>query len=310
MSPDITNQLRSQMEQVQVLVPRDLAQRASRGHRRRQFTVRAVSAAAAAVVIGAGTAVAAGVTRSAPVTPAQTTAYVVSHVTGALGDQSLIEYTDTYFTVAPGAARGYDRLEWAYRDSWRQETVTPAGGPILDQGGTFTSYGETGLNVSYLSRTWYRWVDTFKQEKRPGQPDVCESGGFLGQLANADYAVDFRSEIEQGLRCGVYKLDGRQRIDGVDAIRLIADFYGPRTKATAVRQRPDMVQTLWIDPATFLPLQTRLDTLGHMYMMGAGKGGSTIVKYVTVNFTWLRPTKASRGLLTPPIPAGFRQVSG
>lgn len=307
MSPDITQQLRSQMEQVQVQLPRDLVRQAYRGHRRRQFTARAVAAGAAAIVIGAGTAFAAGPTRPAPAIPAQTTAYVVSQVTTALGDRTLIEHTDTHSTLGSGTAvQADDSVQWVYRDSWRMESVTPAGKPILDQGTTFTRDGATVITVDYAHRTWDRLVENVTQEKfREQQPSVCEESGLFGRFFEPSVVVDFKSEIQQGLRCGMYKLDGRQRVRGVDAIRLIADVYNVARPPRVLQ----FTQTLWIDPVTFLPLQTRLDSLGHL-TIAQGKDRGTPVTYVTVTFTWLRPVTANLRGLTPPIPAGFRHVNG
>ncbi len=87
----------------------------------------------------------------------------------------------------------------------------------------------------------------------------------------------------------MFRLGGRQYVDGVDAMKLVA---GPRFPFRA---------TLWVNPATYLPV--RLSAT-----LPAGPGRS---EQVVSDFQFLPPTKANLARLhaairRAPIPAMFR----
>jgi hypothetical protein len=91
-------------------------------------------------------------------------------------------------------------------------------------------------------------------------------------------------------------------LDGVEAIKLTVDF-----KFAAP-------QVIWVNPRTFLPMQTVSHP--HIYVAATGTGVAdkplrlVPVREQRTQFTWLSPTAASLAQLTPPIPPGFRHVSG
>jgi len=300
MSTDITQQLKSEMSQVQVQLPPDLARQAYRRYRKRRLAGRAAVAGAAAVIMGAGTAVAAGATRSAPAIPQeQTTAYVVSHLSSALAATRTIAYTTTQFD-APGSTIIPRQLAWAYGNRLRFLDEAGNGAKLQDTGFSESRGTVTVVSVSYRSRTWYRVPSHL--DGLPVTPDLCGPRHPLSGVARYGTAADLMSVIKSGLRCGALRVAGHQVLDGVDAIKLTVTFIsgGP--------------EIIWVNPSTYLPIQM----VGHpeIYLAVAGTGinGKPVklirLSEVRTEFTWLPLTRASLAELTPPIPPGFRHVSG
>jgi hypothetical protein len=81
--------------------------------------------------------------------------------------------------------------------------------------------------------------------------------------------------IRSQLACGAYTIVGHQVIDGIDAIKLAGSTPG--------------WITLWVDPATYLPIQVT---------DGA----------VQSEFQWLPASAANLAQLNVVVPAGFQQV--
>jgi hypothetical protein len=306
MSTDFEQRLRSGMEQVAVRPRPGLAREAYQRYRTRRRTARTVAVTGTAMVAAAGTAVGLGAAGSGTNTIAtETTAYVTSHANSALSSTNKIAYTYTRYTLGSASARNYDYgPAWVYNGRSRYTVLTSGGKRYFDDGDTLTSYGDVELAVNYPNRTWYRREHP---EKIPPTPDLCSSrGGLMLLLVGSSLISQFKTEIESGLRCGVFTVAGRQRVGEIDALKLVAQ----------VPQRSVMMtQTLWVDPSTFLPVQTQLNTHGHMFFSipvspSSGKEDSVLPRLVTTRFTWLPPTKHNLALLTPPIPPGFRQVSG
>ncbi len=84
--------------------------------------------------------------------------------------------------------------------------------------------------------------------------------------------------IREELSCGEYAANGRQRVDGMDAIKITGDKG---------------LDTLWVNPATYLPARA-IFTFGRLRIL--------------TDFRWLRPTSANLARLSVRVPAGFRQV--
>lgn len=307
MSTDFEQRLRSEMEQVTVRPRPGLAREAYRRYRTRRRTTRTVAVTGTAVVAAAGTAVGLGAAGSGTNTIAtETTAYVVSHANSALSSVNKIAYTDTRYTLGSASSRNYDSgPAWVYKGRSRYTVLTSGGKRYFDAGDTLTSYEDVELAVNYPDRTWHRQE---LREKIPPTPNLCSSRGrVLLVLEGPNLISQFKAEIESGLRCGVFTVAGRQRVGGIDALKLVAQIPLSSLKT------PWMTQTLWIDPSTFLPVQTQLNTHGHMFTFIPGSPSPNKedpVRLVTTRFTWLPPTKHNLALLTPPIPQGFRQVSG
>jgi hypothetical protein len=92
---------------------------------------------------------------------------------------------------------------------------------------------------------------------------------------------------------------GRQRVDGVDTIKLKLSSSYRRTCAGSSdggRCHPVPVGwtgTLWANARTFLPV--RLSSQGNHFSF-------------LIDFRWLAPTKANLAKLHQPIPAGFKHA--
>ena len=93
-------------------------------------------------------------------------------------------------------------------------------------------------------------------------------------------------DMRAAVSCGTLAGAGRQRVDGIDAIKLTS--------------RPDSMisETIWVSPGTYLPVRV-------VIRPAHGKPGPS----QAADITWLRPTTQNLARMTVPIPAGFRQVS-
>jgi hypothetical protein len=80
------------------------------------------------------------------------------------------------------------------------------------------------------------------------------------------------------LSCGAYLAHSRERVDGVDALKLTGNRG---------------LVALWIDPKTYLPVRAVFD-LGQ--------------QPIQTDFRWLPPTSASLAHLKLQVPPAFRQV--
>ena len=310
MSIDFEERLRSEMAAVEVRPRPGLVREAYRDCQRRRHVRQAVAAAGTAVAAAGVTAAGLGATAGGGTgaVPAETAAYVVSHVTGALSGSGEIAYAYTHYALGGTTSRNLDGPSWKYGDQSREIYLTPAGQPDIDWGTTQTSDGDVQLVVNYPARTWYRLVARHPVSSS-APPDICDLSGGKELIVPRDFTADPQTQIEAGLRCGVLTLAGHQRVGGIDALTLVAQLTDPQGK-------PFLTLTLWVNPSSYLPVEAKLDTHGHMFT-GASRqrasNGDIVavpVRSVTVTFTWLPPTRTNLALLTPAIPTGFRQVTG
>lgn len=287
--------LRSGMERFveDVGRPQGLALRAYQHRRKRQLAARAATATGVAAAL---TAVAvAGLTGAfgpGNAQQAQTAAYI-THVQHALASQaggSLVGYARTVQpagTVVEPEPENWKVLSggggslrsgvavavmiaWTYQNESAMTALDAAGQPVAaEQTTTSGRYGRATVAVDYRDRTWWRATTAPSPGTRSRRPRCLIRGVLPG-------SPSWPSVIRQELSCGVYTEDGRQRVDGIDAIKLTGN-YGNEV-------------VLWIDPSTYLPVRQ------------TGPGGSV------ANFRWLRATPASLAHLTVAVPAGFRRV--
>jgi hypothetical protein len=309
MSIDFEERLRSEMAAVEVRPRPGLVRAAYRDCQRRRRVTRAVAVAGVAAVTAGGTAAGLGAAAGGGgAVPAETAAYVVSHVTGALSGSGEVASMYTRYALAGTPSRNLDGPSWRYGGQSREVYLTQAGQPDIDWGTTQTSDGDVQLVVNYPARTWYRLVDRHATSST-APPNLCDASGGKELIVTRDFASDPQAQIEAGLRCGVLTLAGHQRVGGIDALALVAQLTDPQGK-------PFMTLTLWVNPSTYLPVEAKLDTHGHMFTGASTQRASNgdivavPVRSVTVTFTWLPPTRTNLALLTPAIPTGFRQVSG
>jgi hypothetical protein len=88
----------------------------------------------------------------------------------------------------------------------------------------------------------------------------------------------------------MFTVAGRQRVDGVDAIKLTG-------------HKPAAEATIWVDPSSYLPVRLT----GRVQLISGGTDEQD-AGTLTIDFRWLPPTSANLKELTAPIPPGFREV--
>jgi hypothetical protein len=256
--------------------------------RRRRFTIAGVTGVAAAVA-GLLAVLLPGSPAAAPV-PAlriQTAAYVarVEQALSESGQASLVGYSRT--TLPPGSSvvlmadalqisfapaatpsSGLRTLvRWSYQGTDKISAFTAAGRPVFDERLTAAGGGPAEA-VIYGSATWWRTAPTGTQAP---VPQTCGKGVDLG-------AGGWPAFIRFELTCGAYLMHSRERVDGVDALKLTGNRG---------------LVALWVDPKTYLPVRAVFD-LGQ--------------RPVQTDFRWLPPTSASLAHLSLQVPPGFRQV--
>jgi hypothetical protein len=302
MTTDLADRLRSDMERFTagLRVPDGMALRAYVHGRRRRTRLRVLSAAGAVAVLATGAVAVAGATGAfspATVTPrsaatARLTAYVVRHVENALAPvrvDNLIGYTRMDFPpgatlepspgglAGPRGSRAADgqwsigyTTRWAYGDAVKLSGYSPGGQHVFDFGLVFSRGSATTTAVLYASRTW--WTAPGQPATPPAGPG-CAPAGVLRLSTGAGNG--WPAFIRTQLGCGVFSVIGHQQIGRIDAIKIA----GPVSQFT-----------LWVNPATYLPVQL---TVGPLH----------------ASFEWLPPTTTRLALLHVSVPAGFRRVA-
>ena len=310
MNTDVEDLLREGMERftADLRAPAGLTHRAAR-RRRPRLALRLAATAATALTAGAVALAAAGVPglRHHGV---DTTAYVVQRVSSALsaaGPGQIAQMTVTTTRGAPvpgGTTATTTAEEWSYGGQWRSVTNSPSGHPVYDEGFSASS-GYTLVN--YQKRTWTRLPGT-----SPALPwlgplpglglPVAQGFGAHGcQPVIAAVPLLFRpglpgigfsasslpaaSALRNAISCGTLEVAGRQRVDGIEAIKLTS--------------RPDspISETIWVTPSTYLPVR----------VVTRSAFGQPVLQQ-TADISWLPPTAQNLAELTVPVPAGYRQV--
>ncbi len=268
---------------------------------RRRLALRSaagVAAALTAAAVALVAVVAPGARDKGTEGPGDPAAYVVKRVDSALsaadpGAIAQMTVTTRGAPVSAGENAAATAEEWSYGDRWRAVTYSAAGHLLYDEGlGTASVY----TVVSYRTRTWARQHDSGRPARlAPGargcgpviaalpllfQPGLAAGGPSAGWQP-ATVARDLRTAIS----CGTLTVAGRQRADGIAAIKLTSS--------------PDSMipETVWVSPGTYLPVRVVIRPV-------PGTPGP----WQSAEFTWLRPTAQNLAKLTVPIPATFRQV--
>jgi hypothetical protein len=282
-----------------VELPAGLAGRARRRHRRRRLAqfaaVAAGGAAAAAVLTGILVTPAAG--RGTGQSGAQTTAYVIRRVDGALASGNLVMRESVslrdLFSYVDGR-RSYEYVIWSYRGDTSTKTFGARGQLQADDGTALVDGRLRSVQVDYVLRQWWLSPDPASTPAKP-----CTLAGFLA--AGSGYgASSWPSLIRQELVCGRYKLAGSAVVDGVNSIKI--------TGAVIIRNSiPSLdlriVNTIFVNPATYLPVRTWQDG------MPVSSHREPSVPY-SADLQWLpaRAANISRAMVA--IPAGFPQTRG
>jgi hypothetical protein len=270
---------------------------------RRPFWLVAVAAGVAIVAMAA--VVVPGALLNGTEGPGVAAASVVKRVDSALsaadpGTFAQMTVTTSVTPVSGGRTKTTTAEEWSYGDRWRAVTNSPDGRPVFGEGFTASS-GYTLVN--YAKRTWTRRSGL----GRPGEPRngsrgcgrVSAVGPVLFQPSLPGTGVYAQSLLtvarllRAAVSCGTLAEAGKQRVDGIEAIKL-----------TSGRNRP-VIETIWVSPGTYLPVRVVIRSFFHHSLVL----NNQVVLRQTADFTWLPPTPQNLAKLTVPIPAGFRRVT-
>jgi hypothetical protein len=314
MSGDFEELVRGSMEWFtgDVRVPAGLAAKARRHHRRRLFAVRAaIAAGAAAVATVAALITVTGGASGAPglhrhgggAARAQDAAYIIPRAERAVSTRSLIMEISTPEQVITTGQPGKRPVRsfiprsvwWAYHDGSRGQVfagyLRRHGHP--DAADTDIQYGPPGKSmasspslhpvtqttVNYSDRTWSRGTQlTGLASGSPGT--ACELvKGMTDPLLAGEVFFTSPSFIHAALACGGLLVTGGMRVGHATAIKL-----------TGTQRLAKLPITLYISPATYLPIRVVIDGLRQDYR-------------------WLAPTAANLAMLKVRIPPGFRRVN-
>lgn len=254
------------------------------GRRRRRLLLAITAGAAVAAAAG-------GLLAGSPVSTGgqqiQTTAYVTRAEDALTSPRQdgLVGYTRTVYppgtilrptgglSAGPGTGSPWSvgsTVTWAYQHTLKMSAFTAAGRPVFSERTALAAGRSETVAVIYRNATWWRATAASPTGRTP----ACPPGITRGLTFISRWAAFIRDE----LRCGGYRMDGRQRVDGIDAVKLTGG------KALVA---------LWVNPATYLPVRA---------ISGFGRGRAQTY------FRWLSPAQASLSQLSVRIPAGFRQI--
>jgi hypothetical protein len=284
-STEFEERLREEMRHATtgVSVPSGLVRRARRDRRRR--IVARASAASAAVAVAAAVIVSNGTTGASLGSGTYTTAYVVKHVKSALEAVNEIAYV--HFTSAPVIA---PMDLWVYDgprgQAYRAEYLSLTGGQLVQEVGmtaTPANY-QTWIGVDLNRKTW---------SKRSYQGPAPSGTGCGTPLPTTLYSFpEIAARLREYLACGMLSYQGKQQVDGVNALKLVSVQQQRQGKILAT-----LTTIIWVDPATYLPVRLTSQWTRPMVSVPA-----------RFDIRWLPPTSVNLAQLTVRIPPGFTQV--
>lgn len=175
----------------------------------------------------------------------QTTAYVtrVEHALTSPRQGDLAGYARTVYppgtvlrptgglSAGPGTGSPWSvgsTVTWAYQHILKTSAFTTAGRPVFSERTTLAAGRSETVAVIYRNATWWRVTAASPAGRTP----ACAPGMTPGLTIISRWAVFISDES----RCGGYRTDGRQRVDGIDAVKLTGG------KALV---------SLWVNPATY-----------------------------------------------------------
>jgi hypothetical protein len=281
-----------------IAVARSEENLAARRPRRRavrwRFSIAAASTLAAAVA-GLVAALLTGSPAVRPAGPAETTAFVtrVEHAVAAAQQQNMVAYTRVVLpagsrirlgpgsmAAGPGVSSGPTAgvlVTRSYHGTSTTSGFTLAGELVFaTEISTAAGGKQTQVTVTYQNATWWRAAAPAAASASAPPPLACGPGitiGPGGWLAFAGNELHC-GEFAQAAGAATAK-PGRQRVDGIEAVRLTGRGG-----------------TVWVDPATYLPVQVVV-------------GG---LKPAQIDFRWLSPNAANLAQLSVRVPAGFQRV--
>jgi|HubBroStandDraft_6_1064221.scaffolds.fasta_scaffold77488_3 hypothetical protein len=307
-------------------LPAGLVGRAGLRNRRRRTAIRAsvaagtaLAAAAAAIIVTSGAAGRGPQGGGAAQT--QTVAYVTSRTQQALAAEAAkgraieeiltsgrhVTFGFTVLNTAlskeknpvgsavmPGVLAGVSAqrmVTWFYRDRILYEGFSAAGTQVFNS--TFnvvtTRSGRQVTKVygaAYPART--RWRINLGGQNGSLPRLTCQTAVGIAPLGSS-----WRAALSKAVSCGLFRLDGRQRVDGVDALKIVSK-PGDGLPAR---------ETIWVDPVTYLPVRVSV-------AFPAAHGPRGLLVY---DYRWLTPTQGNLAALRAAvrgatIPPGFRKL--
>jgi hypothetical protein len=226
----------------------------------------------------------------------QTMAYLtrIEHALAVSGQANLVGYTRTVYSAGLSAEVVPGGLEVVPSTPERA-----AAGPVWHVGSIvrltyqnialLSGYSSTGrllfrqtvtaelgqpatLAVIYADSTWWRSAGATGPDR--GHVRVSAACSASAPIAAGGWPVFIRNQ----LRCGFYAMAGRQRVNGVNAIKITGTGAGPAG-----------IRALWVNPKTYLPVRV-------------------VAAAFQTDFRWLEPGPSTLAQLKLVVPAGFRQV--
>jgi hypothetical protein len=289
-------------------VPATLLRRARHHNRRRREAVAGALAAGGAAIAAAATfAATAAPGVSANARHGQTITYVTTRAERALAqldpskaiEQDTLTARNGYFNftvlnTAPSGSgspqvsgvlstvRASSEVDWLYNGRLLQQGYSAAGQLVYT-----STEGPQGVSgAAYPAQV--RWHNPLTGgQSGPNPPLTCDRA--------VNGYPSWRQSIRKVLSCHLFSLAGNQSIGGIDTIKLV----GKPITAEGQTFR----QTLWVDPKTYLPLQTSTTFTEPHHQVAT----------LTISFRWLSPTRANLGTLHAAeqrgaIPASFRSL--
>jgi hypothetical protein len=205
--------------------------------------------------------------------------------------------------VVPGVLAGVAAqrmVTWTYRSRVLYEGFSAAGTLVFNS--TFhTVTTRSGHQVTRLYGAAYpartRWQTIVHGSSGPAPRPTCQTA-----LAIAPVGSNMRAALSKGVSCGQFRLDGRQQVNGVDALKIVSKPHD----GLAARE------TIWVDPVTYLPVRVSV-------AFPPTHGEASLLEY---DYRWLQPTTANltalhaavRGATIPPgfkkLPAKYLPLAG
>lgn len=208
---------------------------------------------------------------------------------GQLGPARLMLQSDD---ALPQSTRA---VGWSYQGRLREEGLNSRGQLVFDASSVAGPSGQMRFpsvryqSVDYVHKTWGRGLI-------PEHQQIALLGDGAGTWFGMDdwSSASWPTRIRQMLTSPAYRIVGRQRIGGIDAIKIKGVWpchgYCPSTQ---------MQEILWVDLSSYLPLRDDYIWFGHH-----GPVASQVASY-----RWLAPTPARFAALRATVPHGFHRAA-
>jgi len=144
--------------------------------------------------------------------------------------------------VVPGVLAGVAAqrmVTWIYRERLLYEGFSAAGtmvfNSIFNVATTRSGHQVTRLyGAAYQART--RWQTILHGKNRPLPRLTCQTAVGIAPLGSS-----WRTALSKAVSCGLFRLDGSQRVDGVDALKIVSKPHNGLGAREAI----------WVDPETY-----------------------------------------------------------